>query len=125
MSKHAISIFVLLSAAGVATACGSSSSSSPTTPSNPAQSADVTITIQGNRGDQSFAPNPGTMRVGQTVAWRNADSITHNATQDANRFATSNLGAGATSSPITMSTAGTFTYHCTIHPGMVGTITVQ
>jgi plastocyanin len=24
-----------------------------------------------------------------------------------------------------MSTAGTFTYHCTIHPGMVGTLTVQ
>jgi plastocyanin len=24
-----------------------------------------------------------------------------------------------------MSAAGTFTYHCTIHPGMVGTITVQ
>jgi plastocyanin len=26
---------------------------------------------------------------------------------------------------VTMSAAGTFTYHCTIHPGMVGTITVQ
>jgi plastocyanin len=24
-----------------------------------------------------------------------------------------------------MSTAGTFTYHCTIHPGMVGTLVVQ
>jgi plastocyanin len=24
-----------------------------------------------------------------------------------------------------MNTAGTFTYHCTIHPGMVGTVSVQ
>jgi plastocyanin len=114
------SILILMSAV----ACGSSSSTTPTTPT-PTPSADVTITIQGNRGNQSFAPEPATMRVGQSVAWRNADSVTHNATQDANRFATSNLGAGATSSPITMSTPGTFTYHCSIHPGMVGTLTVQ
>jgi plastocyanin len=120
--KHSFSTLVLLIGVGFAAACGSSSSTSPTSST---QSADVTITIQGNRGNQSFAPEPATMRAGQTVAWRNADSVTHNATQDANRFATSNLGAGATSSPITMSTAGTFTYHCTIHPGMVGTITVQ
>jgi len=120
--QKSVSIVGVLSAVGFALACGSSSSTSPT---NPAQSADVTITIQGNSGNQSFAPNPATMRVGQSVAWRNADSTTHNATQDANRFATSNLGGGATSSPITMSTPGTFTYHCTIHPGMVGTLTVQ
>ena len=81
--------------------------------------------IQGNRSNQSFSPEPATMRVGQSVAWRNADSVAHNATQDANRFATSNLGAGATSSPIAMNTAGTFTYHCTIHPGMIGTLVVQ
>ena len=36
-----------------------------------------------------------------------------------------NLGAGATSSPIAMTTAGTFKYHCTIHPGMIGTLVVQ
>jgi plastocyanin len=119
--KRAFSMCVLLSAAGLATGCGSSSS----TPTTPTSSADVTIAIQGNRGNQSFAPEPAMMRVGQTVAWRNADSVTHNATQDTNRFATSNLAGGATSSPITMSTAGTFTYHCTIHPGMVGTLTVQ
>jgi plastocyanin len=122
MTKR-VQIFAVLSAAGFAIACGGSPSS--TAPTNPTQSADVTITIQGNRGNQSFAPNPATVRAGQTVAWRNADSSTHNATQDANRFATINLGAGATSSPITMSTAGTFTYHCSLHPGMVGTLTVQ
>src|SRR5437867_5915741 len=119
--KRWLSSLVLLSAIISAAGCGSSTPS----PTMASSSADVTITIQGNNGAQSFAPNPATMRAGQSVAWRNADSITHNATQDANRFATSNLPAGATSSPITMSTAGTFTYRCTIHPGMVGTLTVQ
>jgi plastocyanin len=88
--------------------------------------ADVTITIQGQNGANSFAPNPSTMKVGQKVAWRNADTTTHTATQDGTGgFATGNVASGATSTPITMNTAGTFTYHCTIHPGMVGTLTVQ
>jgi len=109
---------VTLALAG--TACGSSSPSAPTT-----SSADVTINMVGNLGSQSFSPNPTAMRVGQTVAWKNADSITHDVAQDAGRFSTPTVSAGTTSAPITMGTAGTFTYHCTIHPGMVGTITVQ
>jgi plastocyanin len=104
-----------------AAACGSSSS--PSAPSG--TSADVTIQIQGDRGSSSYAPNPTTMRVGQTVAWHNADNTAHDSTQDAGRFQTGTLSAGATSAPITMGTAGTFTYHCTIHPGMVGTVVVQ
>jgi len=118
-------LLILVFLVALAGACGSDSSSSSSTPTTPTPAADLTITIQGNRGNQSFSPEPATMRVGQSVAWRNADSITHNATQDATRFATANLAAGATSSPITMSTAGTFTYHCTIHPGMIGTLVVQ
>jgi plastocyanin len=111
---------ILLAALAVTAGCGSSSPSSPTT-----ATADVTIQILGDRANQSFSPNPTAMRVGQSVAWHNADSITHDATQDAAGFVTGNINASATSAPITMSTAGTFTYHCSIHPGMVGTITVQ
>lgn len=100
---------------------------SPTQPSNqnPGPSADVTVTIQGNRGNQSYSPNPVTVRVGQTLAWRSADSAAHTATQDTAGFNTGNIASGATSSPIAMNTAGTFPYHCTIHPGMTGTVTVQ
>ena len=105
-----------------ASACGSSSSS-PTSPGGPA--ADVTIQIQGDRGSNSYSPSPTTVRAGQSVAWHNADSTTHDSTQDSGRFQTGTLNPGATSAAITMSTAGTFTYHCTIHPGMIGTITVQ
>ena len=100
-------------------ACGSSSPAAPTA------SADVTISMLGDRGNQSYSPNPTTMRVGQTVAWKNTDSTAHDATQDAGRFTSATVNAGGTSAPLAMSTAGTFTYHCTIHPGMVGTLTVQ
>ena len=103
-----------------ASACGSSSS-----PTSPTTAADVTISMLGDRANLSFNPNPTTMKVGQTVAWKNTDSTAHDATQDASKFGTGTVSPGATSSPIAMSTAGTFTYHCTIHPGMIGTITVQ
>ena len=65
------------------------------------------------------------MRVGQTIGWLNNDSTTHTATQDTAGFNTGNIAPGGTSSPVTMNTAGTLTYHCAIHSGMVGTITVQ
>jgi plastocyanin len=112
----AIAGFLALGAA----ACGSSSPSAPTV------AADVTISMVGDRGNQSYSPNPTTMRVGQTVAWKNNDSTVHNALEDVGeRFASANVNPGATSSPRTMSAAGTFTYHCTLHPGMVGTLVVQ
>jgi plastocyanin len=117
-SKIALAALAGVLALGAA-ACGSSSPSAPTV------AADVTISMVGNLAAQSFAPNPTTMRVGQTVAWKNNDSITHDVMQDASRFQTGTVSSGATSSAIAMSAAGTFTYHCTIHPGMVGTLVVQ
>ena len=122
MTTRAIIFLTTLIAVGFAAGCGSSSSS-PTTPTT--ASADVTVNIVGDRGNQSYSPNPASMRVGQTVAWRNNDTIVHNSTQDNGGFATGTINAGATSAPVSMMTAGTFTYHCTIHPGMVGTISVQ
>jgi len=112
---------VALGVSIIVSACGSDSSS----PTAPSTAADVTVTIQGNNASNSYAPNPVSMRVGQTIAWRNADSITHTATQDSGRFNTGSVAAGATSAATMMNAAGTFTYHCTIHPGMVGTVSVQ
>ena len=118
-SRVTLAVIAGLFALGDA-ACGSSSPSAPTA------GADVTISMVGDRGNQSFAPNPTTMRVGQTVAWKNNDSTVHNALEDAGeRFASGNVNPGASSEPKTMSAAGTFTYHCTIHPGMIGTLVVQ
>jgi plastocyanin len=105
----------------LAVGCGSSSPSTPT----PAPLADATINIVGINGSSSFAPSPTTVSVGQRVIWKNVDTRTHDIIQDANSFTTPTITAGAAADPVTMSTRGTFTYHCGIHPSMVGTITVQ
>lgn len=111
------------------TACAKSNSSTPTSPGNSTPQAstpaDVTIDIKGDLGAKAYEPSPATVRVGQTVAWKNTDGTDHTATQDAGTFASGTVGPAQTSAPTTMATAGTFTYHCAIHPGMTGTITVQ
>ncbi len=109
-------------------ACGGSGYSAPTAPSGGGSgggTANVTITIVGMNGNQSFSPNPGSLKAGQTVAWKNNDSITHTATSDSGAFDTGAIPPGGTSSPITMPAAGTFGYHCSIHPSMTGSLSVQ
>ncbi len=90
----------------------------------PPVAADVTITIVGQNGSMSFSPNPASAKVGQKVAWHNGDGITHTATANGGGFDTGSIGSGGTSNPITMMTAGSFSYHCGIHPSMVGTLNV-
>jgi plastocyanin len=86
--------------------------------------ADVTITITGMNGASSYSPSPDTVNVGQTVAWHNADATTHTATANGATFNTGNIGGGSTSAAIPMNTAGSFPYHCSIHPTMTGTLVV-
>lgn len=99
--------------------------SSPTAPTTPVVAADVTINIAGMNDALSFSPNPGTIPVGKTVSWHNVDSTTHNVAANDGSFNTGNIGPGGTSTPIRMNTAGSFGYHCIIHPTMVGTANVQ
>jgi plastocyanin len=83
------------------------------------------ITIEGNQGNMSYSPATAAVRVGQTVSWMNADSITHEIAQDtAPGFSTPGIPPGATSNPVTITSAGNIGYHCTIHPGMVGILNV-
>ncbi len=87
--------------------------------------ADVTINIVGNNGSNSYSPNPDTVTAGQTVAWKNNDTMTHTATANGASFNTGDVTAGSTSAAIAMNTVGSFPYHCGIHPSMVGTLVVK
>ena len=86
--------------------------------------ADVTINIVANNGSNSYSPNPANVTVGQTVSWHNVEGTTHTATQNSAGFDTGNIGNGATSAPITITSAGDLGYHCTLHPTMLGTLHV-
>jgi plastocyanin len=77
------------------------------------------VTIQG------FAFHPGaiTVSVGDTVTWANHDSADHTATASDGSFDTGTLGRGQSGSH-TFTRAGTFSYVCSIHPNMHGTVVV-
>lgn len=72
----------------------------------------------------SFSPTSLSIKVGDSVTWTNQDSVGHSATSDDGSFDTGILAQGKSGS-ITFSKAGTYTYHCSVHPMMHGTITVQ
>ena len=82
------------------------------------------IAIVGIAGGMSYSPNPANVRVGQKVAWRNDDNIPHTATQTGNGFDTATIAGGATSPSLTITTTGSLSYFCRIHPAMVGTLNV-
>jgi plastocyanin len=113
---------VLAGLIGLTIGCGSSS---PSSPSNGPTGTPVSI-VSGSSTltTTAYSPNPVSISVGGTVTWTNNDVTAHTATGDDGSFNSGTMAAGATFSR-TFSAAGTFTYHCTIHPGMVGTVTVR
>jgi plastocyanin len=74
-----------------------------------------------------FSPATLTVKTGTTVSWTNADGASHTVVSDAGApvaFTSPSLATGS-SFPFTFTEAGTYPYHCSIHPSMKGTIIVQ
>jgi len=74
--------------------------------------------------DIAFAPDSVTVSAGDTVEWTNLDSTTHTVTADDDAFDSGDLGDGDTFE-FTFDEAGEYTYHCSIHSSMTGTVVVQ
>jgi plastocyanin len=83
------------------------------------KSASASVTM----GDLFFSPASVTVAVGDTVTWHNTGQAPHNATADDGSFKTPTINNGGSASH-TFSQAGTFSYICTIHPQMKGTVRV-
>lgn len=106
---------------GVAACGGSDSQPPPTQPSpSPTPQPSAAITIVGDRGNQSFTPNPGSPAAGM-ASWRNTDTQVHRLVSNDGTFDTGNIAAGETTAPKAVP-AGGMNYHCSIHPGMIGAI---
>ena len=73
----------------------------------------------------AFAPANLTVKVGTTVTWTNKDSDAHTVTSQGSGgpFQSKALATGESYS-YTFTTAGTYSYLCTIHPFMTATVTV-
>jgi LPXTG-motif cell wall-anchored protein len=83
-----------------------------------AASSSVTI------ADFSFAPGSITINQGDTVTWTNNGPTPHSATATNGSFDTGIFPKGQ-SRTHTFNEAGTFSYICTPHPYMKGTVVVQ
>lgn len=98
-----------------ATAANTNTAASANT--NTATSRSVTIS------GSAFSPATLTVTAGTTVTWTNNDSVSHTIADDDGIFTSGTLSRGQTYSH-TYSDAGTFPYHCGIHPSMTGTVVV-
>jgi plastocyanin len=120
--RRTLTIGGALAAALVAISCGGGGgSSTPTSPSpspGGGGSSIVTITITGQNGTLAFNPNPATVAAGQTVVFKNNDTVVHHVMLDDGSAQTPDIQPGTTSAAISI--GNNKSYHCAIHPGMVG-----
>jgi plastocyanin len=73
--------------------------------------------------DFAFSPPAITVTAGESVSWHNDGPSQHSATADDHSFDTGVLSKGESGSH-TFDRAGTFSYFCTVHPNMKGTVRV-
>jgi plastocyanin len=111
-------------ATGAANATGTAGGGGETTVVMPLGSSAAT-------GGAGFEPAAITVSPGGTVIWDNQDNALHTATSGESptpdgKFDSGLLGANQESKPVTMPTEpGEYKYFCTLHPFLVGTVTVQ
>jgi plastocyanin len=78
------------------------------------------VTIKGMK----FTPQTLQIQVGDTVRWTNSDDRDHTVTAADKSFKSGNLRSGDTFDH-TFEGAGKFTYSCSYHPRMKGTVHVS
>ena len=105
-------------AASVAASAAAPSAAAPS--EAPAAGGGDAVTIK----NFAFGPASLSVAAGSSVTWTNDDSTAHTVTADDGSFDSSSIAPGSTFSQ-TFDTAGTFAYHCSIHPNMTATIEVQ
>jgi plastocyanin len=137
-----IRIALLPLSLGLFLACGgyTAPSMNQNQPPPTATANDIDIAVGASQlTTTAFSPNPKVVSLGGspsvTVRWVNTDisggdyvagtATSHNIASDNAAVATSGtLGGNATYSA-SFTTAGSYPYHCQIHPNMVGTVTVN
>ena len=111
---------IAVAAAGLlaGSACSSGNSGKKTTTTT---AGAVAPTVQIKAEGTTWAPNDVTVKPGDTVEWVVDGSIVHDLHGDEG---ISHKANSKFTVDHTYKTAGTFSYQCSIHPGMTGTVTV-
>jgi plastocyanin len=122
LRKRRTAAVVVLGVALAVAACssgGSSSSSSGPAGGNTGGSHSITI--------KNFAFSPGTLTVtaGTRVTVTNDDQVAHTLTGKTGGFATGDIAAGQSQTFTAPKSPGTYSYFCSIHQYMTGTLVVS
>ena len=129
-ARRSVAALLAATVAFSATACISDRSSGPgpnlegCNVSLPAEAFGSSIVVM---RDFNFLPAQSSIRPGGKVTWVNCDPAgteSHTSTANGGQWDSQLMQSGATFTR-EYATAGLFPYHCTIHPGMTGTVTVQ
>jgi plastocyanin len=86
----------------------------------PAVATSQSVVIQ----NFSFQPQDVTINIGESVTWINHDPVGHTATSDSQGLFDTGVIAPAGNKTVSFAIAGTYAYHCSIHPSLKGTVTV-
>jgi plastocyanin len=119
LMKTAILLAVSVLAVFTMSGCSKNDYGSNPPPNNNTTPGSVTIS------NFSFSPTSVTINVGDKVKWTNNDDVSHTVTSNTGSELNSSLFSKGQTFEHTFTTAGTFTYHCTPHPTMTGTVVVK
>lgn len=135
-----VAVFGMVMLAGCATTSGAANTTPTDTPAPAAPTATTapptatsnppaaTVKIVGaSFSTYGFSPGSVTVKVGDTVEWVNNSTVPHTSTSDSGSALSWDSGAidtGGGTFSFTFTKAGTYTYHCSFHASMHGTIVV-
>jgi plastocyanin len=117
--------FRLVIALAVAAACGGGGSDSPTNPFIPSTPSNPIATTSVSLQNDEFNPSNIVVAPSAVVTFTNNDRLAHNvifASQNITSIGDWTSGDRTATMP---AAAGTYSYTCTIHAGMNGTVKVQ
>lgn len=101
------------------------SGTSQTPSQNQGQSQQQTSSNDVNIKNFAFSPSSLTVKKGATVKWTNSDDTAHTVIESDNKTGPSSpLLAKDQSYSFTYKEVGIFTYKCSVHPYMTGSVTV-
>jgi|KBSMisStaDraftv2_1062788.scaffolds.fasta_scaffold86596_3 plastocyanin len=93
-------------------------------PSNAQSGADAPRTHIVEIRSFAFSPARLTIKLGDTIQWKNDDLAPHTATANGGSWSTETLKNEETGQYVPKA-AGSFAYHCKFHPAMIAFIVVE
>jgi plastocyanin len=83
-----------------------------------------TVKVQESHDKYLFSPAKIRVKIGTKVAWKNGTDAAHTVTGTGSWSSYNKPLASGKTVSYTFKKAGTYKYHCTIHPNMKGTVVV-